>query len=121
MPKTIILDQDAKFTLNLWKGLFVGFKTQLAFNTAYHPQTDGQTNRVNRVLEDMLRMHVMHQSKQWEEYLPLVEFVYNNDYQESLKMNPFEALYGRKCRVLMSWENLVDKITLGENLLREME
>jgi hypothetical protein len=96
MPKTIILDWDAKFMLNFWKILFAGFGTQLAFNTTYHPQTDGQTKRVNRVLEDMLRMHVMHQPKQWEEYLPLVEFSYNNGYQESLKMSPFEALYGRK-------------------------
>jgi hypothetical protein len=63
IPKTIISDRDAKFTLNLWKGLFVGLGMQLAFNMTYHPQTDGQTERVNRVLEDMLRMHVMHQPK----------------------------------------------------------
>jgi hypothetical protein len=76
---------------------------------------------VNKVLEDMLRMHVMHQPKQWEEYLPLVEFSYNNGYQESLKMSPFEVLYGRKCRVPISWDNPVDKITLGPELLKEME
>jgi hypothetical protein len=76
--------------------LFAGLGTQLAFNTGYDPQTGGQTERVKRVLEDMLRMHVMHQPKQLEEYLPLVEFTYNNGYQGSLKMSPSKALYGRK-------------------------
>jgi len=64
MPKTIILDRDVKFTLNFWKGLFAGFGMKLAFNIDYHTQTYGQTKRVNKVLEDMLRMHVMHQPKQ---------------------------------------------------------
>jgi len=72
---------------------------QLVFSTAYHPQKDGQTERVIKVLEDMLRMHIMHQPKQCEEYLPMVEFSYNNGYKESSKMSPFEALYGIKCRV----------------------
>jgi hypothetical protein len=88
---------------------------------AYHPQTYGQIERVNRVLEDMLRMHVMHQPKKWKEYLPLVEFSYNNGYHESLKMNSFEVLYGKKCRVPISWDNLVDRITLGPKLSKEME
>jgi hypothetical protein len=114
-PKTIISDRDAKFTSNFWKGLFTGLETQLEFSMAYHPQTDGQIERVNKVLEDMLRMHVMHQPKQWEEYLPLVEFTYNNGYQESLKMSPFEVLYGRKCRVLISWDNPVEKFPLDQN------
>ena len=69
----------------------------------------------------MLRMHVMHRPKEWEEYLPLTYFSYNNGYQESLKMSPFEVLYGRKCRVPISWDNPVDKITLGPELLKEME
>ena len=71
-------------------------KCSLVHCTAYHPQIDGHIERVNQVLEDMLRMHVMHQTKKWEDYLPLVEFSYNNGYQESLKMSPFEALYGRQ-------------------------
>jgi transposase InsO family protein len=72
MPKEIVSDRDTKFTSNFWKSLFVGFETKLLFTTAYHPQTDGQIERVNQVLEDMLRMHVMHQPKKWEDYLPLV-------------------------------------------------
>jgi transposase InsO family protein len=96
MPKEIISDKDTKFTSNFWKYLFVGFETKLIFSTTYHPQTNGYIERVNQVLEDMLRMHLMHQPKKWEGYLSLVEFSYNNGYQESLKMSPFEALYGRQ-------------------------
>jgi len=73
------------------------------------------------VLEDILRMHVIHHPKKWEEYLPLVEFSYNNGYQESLKMISFEVLYGIKCRVLIGWDSPVDRITLGPELLKEME
>jgi hypothetical protein len=91
------------------------------FITAYHPQNDGQTERVKQVLEDMLRMHVMHQPKKWEDYLPLVEFSYNNDYQESLKMSPFEALCGRQYKIPIKWSNLVDRITIGPNMMKKME
>jgi hypothetical protein len=91
------------------------------FSTTDHPQTNGQIERVNQVLEDMLRMHVMHQPKKWEDYLPLVEFAYNNGYQESLKMSPFEALYGRQCNIPISWNNLVDRFTIRPYILKEME
>ena len=99
MPKEIISDRDTKFTSRFWRYMFVGFETKLLFSTTYHPQTNGKTKRVNQVLEDMLRMHVMHHPKKWGEYLPLVEFSHNNGYQESLKMSPFEALYGRQCKI----------------------
>jgi hypothetical protein len=69
----------------------------------------------------MLRMHVIHQHKKWEDYLPLVEFAYNNGYQESLKMSPFEALYGRQCKIPIRWSNPVDRITIGLDMLKEME
>ena len=95
-----------------------GLETKLLFITAYHPQTDGQMKRVNQIVEDMLRMHVMHQHKKWEDYLPLVEFAYNNGYQEPLKMSPFEVLYGRQCNIPISWSNLVDKIIVGIDMLK---
>jgi hypothetical protein len=83
MPREIISDRDTKFTSNFWKTLMVGLETNFLFITAYHPQTDGQKERMNQILEDMLRMHVMHQPKKWEYYLSLVEFAYNNGYQAS--------------------------------------
>ena len=67
MPKEIMSDRDMKFTSNFWKSLMASLKTNLLFSTAYHPQTDGKTERVNQILEDMLRMHVMHQPKKWED------------------------------------------------------
>jgi hypothetical protein len=64
----------------------------MSFSTTYHPQSDGKTKRVNQVIEDMLRMHVMDKTSKWEDYLHLVDFSYNNGYQASLKMIPFEDL-----------------------------
>ena len=95
--------------------------TRLNFSTSYHPETDGQTERVNQVLEDMLRMYVMDQQKCWEEYLPLVEFAYNNSYQRSIKMAPFEFLYGRPCRTPLSLDHLEDRVLVGLELIQEME
>jgi hypothetical protein len=121
IPKTIVSDRDLKFTSKLWKGLFKGFKTNLNFNTAYHPKSDGKTERVNQVIEYMLRMYVMDKTSKWEDYLHLVEFYYNNGYQASLKMIPFEALYGRKCNTPISWDNPTDREIVGPELLKEME
>ena len=72
IPKAIVSDRDSKFTSNFWKGSFEGFGTSLNMSTTYHPQTDGQTKRVNQVIEDMLRMYVMDQPSKWEDYLHLV-------------------------------------------------
>ena len=90
-------------------------------STAYHPQTDGQTKRVNQVIEDMLRMYVIDRPSKWEDYLCLVEFAYNNGYHASLKMSPFEALYGRRCRTPVSWDNPVDRVIVGPEMLKDME
>ena len=121
IPKMVISDRDAKFTGTFWKALFKGLDTQLNFSTAFHPQTDGQTERVNQILEDMLRMYVMNQPKKWEEYLHLVEFAYNNHFQASAKLSPFEILYGRKCNTPISWSSPVDRIMLGPEMLKDME
>eukprot|EP00253_Pinus_taeda_P017558 PITA_17558 len=95
--------------------------TQLNLSTAYHPETDEQTERVNQVLEDMLRMYVMDQQSHWEKYLPLVEFTYNNSYHSSIGMPPFEALYSRPCRTPLSWDRLEDRVIIGPELIHEME
>jgi transposase InsO family protein len=121
IPKTVILDRDTKFTRNFWKSLFKGLDTQFNFSTAYHPQTNGQTERTNQILEDMLRMYVMNRPNKWEEYLHLVEFAYNNHYQASAKLSPFEILYGRKCNTHVSWSNIVNRLMIGPGILKEME
>jgi hypothetical protein len=102
MPREIVFDRDTKFTSRFWKSLMASFETKLLFIIAYHPQTDGRAERVNQILEYMLRMHVMHHPKKWEDYLPLVEFSYKNGYQESFGMSPFEALYARQCNIPIS-------------------
>jgi transposase InsO family protein len=102
IPKTIISDRDMKFTENFWKSLFKGLHAQLNFNTAYHPQTDGKNERNNQIVEDMLRMYSMNRPNKWEEYLHLFEFAYNNHYQTSTKISPFEIVYGRKCNTPIS-------------------
>jgi hypothetical protein len=121
IPKTIVCDRDPKFTSKFWKGLFKGFGMNLNFSTTYHPESDGKTKRVNRVIEDILRMYVMDKPSKCEDYLHLVEFAYNNGYQESLKMSPFEELYGRKCNTPVSWDNIADRAVVGPELLKEME
>ena len=95
--------------------------TKVNFSTAYHPHTDGQIERVNQVLEDMLRMYVMDKPNKWEDYLHLVEFSYNNGQHASLGMSPYEALYGRRCRKPVTWDNPVNRVILGPELLKEME
>ena len=114
-------DRDPKFIGNFWRSLFKGLNTTLNFITSFHPQIDGQTERVNQVLEDLLRIYVKDQPGKWEDYLHLVEFAYNNNYQASARFSPFEILCGRKCNTLISWSNLVDRLVLGPKLLTEME
>ena len=121
IPKKIILDRDPVFTSSLWRSLQCELGTQLNFSFVYHPETDGQTEHVNQILEDMLRMYVMDRPKKWEEFLHLVEFSYNNVYHSSLSMAPSQALYGQPCRTPLSWDNLEDKILLGPEMLQEME
>ena len=95
--------------------------TRLNFNSAYHPQTDGQTERVNQILEDMLRACALQNSKSWDKHLPYAEFSYNNSYQASLKMAPFEALYGKKCRTPLFWNQVGERKVFGPNVIKEAE
>jgi hypothetical protein len=88
-------------------------------SSAYHPQTDGQTERVNQILEDMLRAYVLHYGKDWDKCLSLAEFSYNNSYQSSLKMAPFEALYGRRCRTPLNWSQAEEREIFGPDIVLE--
>ncbi|GJT32693.1 reverse transcriptase domain-containing protein [Tanacetum coccineum] len=98
IPVSIICDRDPRFASNFWRSLQKALGINLDMSTAYHPQTDGQSERTIQTLEDMLRACVIDFGKGWVNHLPLVEFSYNNSYHASIKAAPFEALYGRKCR-----------------------
>jgi hypothetical protein len=93
--------------------------TNLSFSTAYHPQTSGQTERVNQILEDMLKACVIPFSKNWEKCLPFAEFSYNNSFQSSLGRAPFEALYGRKCRTPLNWSETGERRFFGPDMIKE--
>jgi transposase InsO family protein len=97
IPKTIISDRGAQFVARFWEQLQESIGTKLIRSYAYHPQIDGQIERVNQILKDMLRACAIHYGKNWDKCLSLAEFAYNNSYQSSMKIAPFEALYGRRC------------------------
>ncbi|GJZ28588.1 putative reverse transcriptase domain-containing protein [Tanacetum coccineum] len=103
IPVSIICDRDPRFATNFWKSLKKALGTSLDMSTAYHLQTDGQSERTIQTLEDMLRVCVIDFGNGWVKHLPLVEFSYNNSYHASNKAAPFEALYGRKCRSPLCW------------------
>jgi transposase InsO family protein len=121
VPKTIVSDRGAPFVSRFWEQLQELLGTKLLRSTAYHPQTDGQTERVNQILEDLLRACVLQFDKSWDKCLALAEFSYNNSYQASLKMAPFEALYGRRCRTPLNWSQLGERVVYGPDLFTEVE
>nr|GEX13420.1 putative reverse transcriptase domain-containing protein [Tanacetum cinerariifolium] len=98
VPISIISDRDGRFASYLWQALQKALGTKLNMSTAYHLETDGQSERTIQTLEDILRTCVMDFSGSWDTHLPLVEFSYNNSYHKSIKCEPFEALYGRVVR-----------------------
>jgi hypothetical protein len=95
--------------------------TKFNFSSAYHPQTDGQTERVNQILEDMLRACALKDNQSWDKCLPYAEFPYNNSYQESIKMAPFVFLYGRKYRTPLFSNKPGENQIFGPDILREVE
>jgi hypothetical protein len=104
-PKSIVSNRGPQFVAKFWRSFHKLMGTTLNYNIAFHPQTDGQTERVNQVLEDMLRACALTYNTDWESSLPFAEFSYNN-FQASLWMAPFEALYGRKCRTPLAWSEV---------------
>nr|GEY35909.1 hypothetical protein [Tanacetum cinerariifolium] len=117
VPVSIISDHDSKFTSLFWKALHKALGTRLDMSTAYHPQTDGQSERTIQTLEDMLRACVLDFGKDWDKHLPLVEFSCNNSYHSSIKAAPFEALYGRKCRSHVCWAEVRDAQLTGPAII----
>jgi hypothetical protein len=119
VPKTIVSDRGMQFTSKFWEKLHESMDTKLNFSSAYHPQTDGQTERVNQILEDMLRACARKDNQSWDKCLPYAKFSYNNSYQESIKMAPFEFLYGRKCMTPLFWNEPGENQFFGLDILRE--
>jgi hypothetical protein len=121
VPKTIISDRGAQFIARFLEQLQFALGTKLIRSSAYHPQTDGQTAQVNQILEDMLRACIIHYGTSWDKCLALAEFSYNNSYQSSLQMAPFEALYGRTCQTPLSWSETGERKIFGPDLVIEAE
>ena len=119
VPVSIMSDRDPRFTTHFWKSFQKAMGTRLTMSTAFHPQTDGQSERTIQVLEDMLRACVLDPKGSWEENFPLVEFAYNNNYQASIQMTPFEALYGRPCRSPICWTEVGESSITGPDMIRD--
>jgi hypothetical protein len=95
--------------------------TKLIRSSNYHLQTDSQTERINQIFEDMLRASILHFDKSWDKCLSLAELSYNNSYQASLKMAPFDALYGRRCRTPLNWSEAGERTLFGLDLVKDVE
>jgi hypothetical protein len=121
VPKTIVSDRGPQFVSKFWEELHKSLGTKLLHSSAYHPQTSGQTDRVNQILEHMLRACVLEFPQKWDDFLPLAEFSYNNSYQESIKMAPFEALYGRRCHTPLNWSEPGERWFFRPDMVKETE
>ncbi|GJS49794.1 reverse transcriptase domain-containing protein [Tanacetum coccineum] len=119
VPISIISDRDSHFTSRFWQSMQEALGTRLDMSTAYHPQTDGQSEHTIQTLEDMLRACVLDFRGSWDVHLPLVEFSYNNSYHSSVRCAPFEALYGRKCRSPIMWAEVGEGQLIGPELVQE--
>ncbi|WVZ63575.1 hypothetical protein U9M48_013198 [Paspalum notatum var. saurae] len=121
VPRTIKSDRGSLFVSRFWEQLQTAPGTTSIHSSTYHPQTSGQVERVNQILKDMLRACALTYSTKWDECLPLAEFAYNNSYQKSLEMAPFEALYGRRCRTPLNWSKPSEHVTFGPDLVTQAE
>jgi hypothetical protein len=121
IPKKNVSDRGTQFISRFWKRLHESMDTKLNFSSAYHPQTDRQIERINQVLEDMLRACALKHGRSWDKSLPYEEFLYINSDQASLKMTPFEALYGRKCRTPLYWNQTGESQVFGPDIIQKVE
>ncbi|GKF39739.1 putative reverse transcriptase domain-containing protein [Tanacetum coccineum] len=119
IPILIICDRDGRFTSNFWRLFQKALGTDISMSTAYHPETNGQSEITIQTLEDMLRACVIDFGKGWVKHLALAEFSYNNSYHASIKAAPYEALYGRKCRSPMCWAEVGEAQLTGPELIQE--
>ncbi|GJW82216.1 putative nucleotidyltransferase, ribonuclease H [Tanacetum coccineum] len=120
VPISINSDRDGRFTSYFWQTIQKALGTRLDLSTAYHPQTNGQSERIIQTLEDMLRACVIDFGGSWDIHLPLAEFSYNNSYHSSIRCALFEALYGRKCSSPVLWAKIEEGSLIGHKLVLEM-
>jgi len=109
IPLTIVSDRDTKFASKFWQGFQTTMGIELCFSTAYHPQLDAQSERTIQALEDMLSAYALDYPSSWDHNLPLVEFAYDNSYHASIRMAPYKALYERRCRTPVCWEEVGER------------
>ncbi|XP_070002826.1 uncharacterized protein [Nicotiana sylvestris] len=116
---SIISDRGAQFTTNFWKKFLQGLGTQINHSTSFLPQTDGQAEQTIQTLEDMLRACTLDFKGSWDDHLPLIEFAYNNSFHASIQMEPFEVLYGRRCRSPIGWFEVGEVELIGPDLVHQ--
>jgi hypothetical protein len=116
-----VSDRGTRLTSHFWQQLQDALGTHLKFSSTYHPQTDGQTERTNQILEDMLRTCALQDKSGWDKKLTYTEFSYNNSHQVSLKMSLFHALYGRSCRTPLLWDQPRETQVFGPDVLLKAE
>ncbi|KAI3670567.1 hypothetical protein L1987_87905 [Smallanthus sonchifolius] len=119
MPLAIVSDRDTRFTSRFWKIFHEAMGTRLNISTAYHPQTDGQSERTIQTLEDMIRACIIDFGGSWDSHLPLAEFSYNNSHHTMIGMPPYEMLYGRRCRTPVCWGEIGQKELGSLEVVRE--
>jgi len=117
VPSSIVSDRDSRFTSRFWQTLKDALGTKLTMSLAYHPQTEGQSERTIQSLEDLLRMCILDHLGAWDEVLSLIEFIYNSSFHASIGMAPYEALYCRKCRTPLCWYQDGEAVLVGPELL----
>ncbi|WRX18227.1 Integrase [Theobroma cacao] len=119
VPVTIVSNRGPQFTNKFWRSLYEELGTHLEFTTTYRPQTNGQSEHKIQMLEDMLRSIMLDFGITWDNKSSLVEFAYNNSYQASIGMAPFEALYEKKCRSPVEWFEVGENRLLGPEMVQQ--
>jgi len=119
VPSSIVSDRDSRFTSRFWQTLQSAIGSKLTMSSAYHPRTNGQSERTIQSLEDLLRTCILDHLGAWDEVLPLIEFTYNNSFHASIGMAPYETLYGRRCRTPLCWYQDGEAVLVGPELLKQ--
>ncbi|KAL6223443.1 hypothetical protein ACLB2K_006830 [Fragaria x ananassa] len=119
VPESIVSDRNPRFASKFWRALQAALGTRLHFSTAFHPQTDGQSERTVQTLEDMPRACALQFRGSWDKNLSLMEFAYNNNFHSSIGMAPFEALYRRQCHTPLCWNEIGERELCGPEIIHD--